>query len=341
MNKYLIKKFCAVVFCLLASFAIIGVSAVVSHNFTVASDAASPARPGERPQGNGDNNQTADSGATGQPTRAGLPDFNMLVLGLDDGGFLPDVIMVLMYNGETNDINILSIPRDTLIVFGDDEWALFEEVGRRNRPPRHGWVKINEMHSFAGLEHGARIVSAYLESQLGIEIDFYVRVGMNAFTYIVDTVGGVYLEVPHPGMFYNDPRGTIAINLQPGWQLLSGFEAEQFVRFRDFRGDLPRIANQQIFMRAFFEQALTNEAIMSNPFAYASIFLRQVRTNWGIPDTLRYLNVVTNLDNDSIAFHTIPGEPMRIPNPAGSYYWYVIVNWNDALELIESFNATD
>jgi len=344
MNKYLLKKFCAIVFCLLASFAIIAVSAVVSHNFTVANEAASPARPGERPIGGG-NNGHADSGDTSTAsTRTGPPDFNMLVLGLDDGGFLPDVIMVLMYNGETNDINILSIPRDTLIIFGDDEWALFEEIGRANRPPAHGWVKINEMHAFAGLEHGARILTDYLERRLGIEIGFYMTISMDAFTYIVDTIGGVYLEVPWPGMFYNignEDGGTIEVNLQPGWQRLSGSQAEQFVRFRDLGGDLPRVANQHIFMQAFFEQALSNEAIMGNLFAYAGIFVRQVRTNWGIPDTLRYLDVVSNLHNDNIAFHTLPGEPMRIPNPANRYYWYVIADWDEALELIAEFGVTD
>jgi len=343
MNKYLLKKFCAVVVCLLASVVIIGASAIVSHNFTVASEAASPTRPGERPQSNGDNSQTADNTTSNQPTRTAPPDFNMLVLGLDDGGFLPDVIMVLMFNGETNGINIISIPRDTLIIMGDDEWAMFEEVGRANRPPSHGWVKINEMHSFASLQHGARFLTSHLESQLGIDIDFYVTIGMNAFTYIVDAIGGVYLEVPWPGMFYNEDDGTIAINLQPGWQRLSGFQSEQFVRYRDtlIRGDLDRIENQQIFMRAFFEQALTNEAITSNLMSYASIFINQVRTNWGIPQTFRYIDVVTNLNQDSIAFHTLPGESVRIPNPFGTFYWYVQADWAEARAIIAGFNADD
>ena len=44
------------------------------------------------------------------------------------------------------------------------------------------------------------------------------------------------------------------INLQPGYQLLTGGSALEFVRFRHTDSDLYRLARQQEFVRAFKEQ---------------------------------------------------------------------------------------
>jgi len=341
MDKYLIKKFIAIVVCLLGSIAIIGFAAVVSHNITEANEANNPARPDARPPSSNNGGGTTNEGnnTTNQPGRTGLPDFNMLILGLDDGGFLPDAIMVLMYNGETNDINILSVPRDTLVIMGDEEWAMFEEIGRANRPPSHGWVKINEMHSFASLTHGHRILSHYLGNQLGIEIDYYVTIGLEAFRHIVDTIGGVYMYIPAPGFFYNAVDGTINVNISAGWQTLDGHRAEQVVRYRGRLGDIGRVQTQQRFMQAFFEQALSNEAIMGNLVTYANIFVRQVRTNWGLTETLRYHTIVTDFGGDSIGFVTLPGYADLRYNPANRRYSYYFVDWDAARELVDELRT--
>ena len=57
--------------------------------------------------------------------------------------------------------------------------------------------------------------------------------------------------------YYNDqggPGGYAKINLQPGYQLLTGYKALDFVRFRHTDSDIYRNARQQQFVRAFKNQ---------------------------------------------------------------------------------------
>jgi hypothetical protein len=63
------------------------------------------------------------------------------------------------------------------------------------------------------------------------------------------------------GAYYNNYAN---INLQPGYQKLSGQNALDFVRFRHTDSDLTRVARQQEFVRAFKEQ-------VAHSFTYTSI----------------------------------------------------------------------
>ena len=54
--------------------------------------------------------------------------------------------------------------------------------------------------------------------------------------------------------YYNNNGLYSAINLQPGYQKLNGYQALSFVRFRHTDSDLYRNARQQSFVRAFKDQ---------------------------------------------------------------------------------------
>ena len=70
--------------------------------------------------------------------------------------------------------------------------------------------------------------------------------------------------------YYNRNTGSAAnnfanINLQPGYQRLTGQQALDFVRYRHTDSDLYRVARQQEFVRAFREQVGANFSPFSVP----------------------------------------------------------------------------
>ena len=315
MDKFLIKKFIAIVVSLISCFAIVMASAFMAYNVIVAGHTTA-ATPGEL---NGlANNYAYEEEEEAQPTI--LPDLNVLILGIDDEANLPDVIFVLTYDGENNAIDIISVPRDTQVVMSPHEMEMLNEAGRWF--PNHGVVKLNELHAHAGMNIGHQVLSHHIGNILGVDIDHYVILDLDAFRYIVDAVGGIYIDIRPEGMRYNVNNavgGTIEVNLPGGRQLLDGNMAEQFVRFRQYRdGDIGRINANHQFMQEFFAQVLGREHIIGNAPALVTTFMTYVRTSFGILDALTYVGAADALDPNAIEFHTVPGQPVDAPRPGST-----------------------
>jgi hypothetical protein len=101
----------------------------------------------------------------------------------------------------------------------------------------------------------------------GLPVNYLITVNFHGFKQVVDTLGGIWMDVDrryynrNTGAYYNNYAN---INLQPGYQKLSGQQALDFVRFRHTDSDLTRVARQQAFVRAFKEQ-------VAHSFTYTSI----------------------------------------------------------------------
>ena len=348
MNKFLLKKYIAIVACLIGSFSIISFAAVVSHNFTVAGQTAL-ATPGELAPGNNgqdrDYNYNYVEQAPPEPTH---PNINVLMLGLDEGN-LPDSIFLVMFDGATNMLDIVSIPRDTQVTMSQTERDMFAEIGRSF--PNHGVIKINELHSWAGSAHGYRLVTHHLETMLEIEIDYHIILDIDTFKYVVDAVGGIYMDIPRR-LFYRGRQredgtwdaGTINVDIPAGRQRLNGAMAEQVIRFRQFAdGDLGRITLHQNFMQAFFTQVLNDEVIMNNLPGLANSVLGRVRTDIGLVSLISYVGIADDLDTESIEFHMLPGHAGMARDPGGLNRSWFFVDLPEARQLIEQIyedNAT-
>jgi len=319
MDKFLIKKYMAVVICLIISFAVISISAVLAYNFTLSGQNINLAESGELNGIYSQNNSNAESGE--EVTSNTLPDLHIMVLGIDDEANLPDLIMMLVYDGTNNLIDVISIPRDTQVTITPEERALLNEANRW--APNHGVVKLNELHAHGG-PIGHILLAGRIEEIFDIEIDYYVILDLDALEYIVDAVGGIYMDIRPQGIFYNQ-GGTIDINIPGGRQLLTGSMAQQVVRFRQMpMGDLDRIGLQQQFMQEFFVQALDRESIMNNLVALFTTFATHVRTDFGLFSAIRYIDAAPALNPDSIDFHMAPGIARNTANPEGrvrSYYF--------------------
>lgn len=236
---------------------------------------------------------------------------NIALLGTDGDGFRTDVNIVASLNLTTKEVHLISVPRDTRVVMTDDMIAYLEKNDRTIPQANgvYGQCKLTEVHAYAGEGNRSTFTVAMLEEILGIDIDYYVKVDLDAFKDIVDAVGGVEFDVQER-LYYSDPAQGLYIDLYPGPQLLDGEKAEMLVRFREgyAQKDLKRIEVQQEFLKAFISQVCSSDKIMSNLDSYIKIFMEKVESDMPVATALKYAGYIKEIDLAAITTDTIPGE---------------------------------
>ncbi|HHU05198.1 MAG TPA: hypothetical protein GXZ65_01795 [Clostridiales bacterium] len=223
--------------------------------------------------------------------------YTFAILGKDYEADLTDTILVGALDTVNGKLNVVSIPRDTLV-----------NVSR-------SYKKINGLYSHNG--YNMDKAREELKSLLGFTVDSYVVVDIEAFEKIVDTIGGVWFNVP-VNMDYDDPVQDFHIHLEAGYQHLDGKNALGVVRFRQnnenspygpgyLGADIDRIATQQAFMKELAKQCLQiGNAAKVNEFA--QIWKDYVITDLSVGNMVWYGLELLKLDSSSIDFMTLPAD---------------------------------
>ncbi|MGE8204718.1 LCP family protein [Heyndrickxia sp. NPDC080065] len=169
---------------------------------------------------------------------------SILLLGVDerdgDRG-RSDTIMAMTLNPKKGSMQLVSIPRDTRT----------EIVG-------HGTTdKINHAYAFGGPKMAIETV----ENFTGVNMDYYIRVNMEAMSALVDAVGGVTvhndLDWIDEGSYkkgYHYTKGNIE---------LDGPKALGYVRMRHFDpdGDFGRNKRQRQVLNAIIDKAASISSV--------------------------------------------------------------------------------
>lgn len=228
---------------------------------------------------------------------------NIVIFGMDAGELRTDVIFVASLDSESGNTEIISIPRDTKVEWEDIQQAfMYDKWGYTV-----GSSKINEMLVYGGKENIRELTLHEIENILEIPIDNYVIIQIDAFDKIIDTLGGIAVEVPQR-MYYVDKSQNLYIDLQPGLQILDGNHAEMLVRFRKYpEGDVDRIKTQHIFLRALSNKLLSPKTIVKLPKIIPIIF-NSIETDLTLREMLSYVPFVTRFDVNKITYKIIPGE---------------------------------
>lgn len=164
---------------------------------------------------------------------------SFLLLGVDerngDRG-RSDTIVVVTVNPKTNSMIMFNIPRDTRT----------EIVGRDTDD------KINHAYAFGGVPMAMDTVEHFL----GIPIDYYVKVDMEAFKEIVDALGGV--TVTNAFTFssggHQFAEGPITLNGEAAL-------AYSRMRYEDPKGDLGRNIRQQQIIKAIIKKGASFQTV--------------------------------------------------------------------------------
>lgn len=180
---------------------------------------------------------------------------NILLLGSDtrrelgsslDGakGALADTIMVVNISADRENVQVMSIMRDS--------WV--EIPGRGN-------AKVNAALAYGGVP----LVMETVENLIDVRIDHVAIVDFEGFKGITDALGGVTVD--------NEVAfSSVGVRFAKGPVILNGEDALTYVRARmSFRdGDYQRVRNQQLFIRAVLKETLSRETL-ANPATIASL----------------------------------------------------------------------
>jgi LCP family protein required for cell wall assembly len=155
-------------------------------------------------------------------------------------------MMLIRADPATNTISLLSFPRDLQVPIYCPGKGGGADVG-------YGTGRINSAYAYCGLG-GALETVRHLTN---LPINYLIPINFLGFIGVVNKLGGVWLDVDR--RYYNKNVGTSAtdfanIDLQPGYQHLTGKQALDFVRFRHTDSDLYRLARQQLFVGAARQQ---------------------------------------------------------------------------------------
>jgi LCP family protein required for cell wall assembly len=153
-----------------------------------------------------------------------------------------DTMMLIRADPVTKTLSLLSFPRDLVV-------PLYCPGKDGGPAVASGSGRINSAYSFCGSSGSLETV----RHLTGLPINYLISVNFAGFRAVVDKLGGVWMDIDR--RYYNKNVGTEATNfadidLQPGYQRLTGKQALDFVRYRHTDSDLYRLARQQQFVSA-------------------------------------------------------------------------------------------
>lgn len=207
------------------------------------------------------------NGVEGQPEEEPTPNgagwdgkarLNILLIGADGGrvgvaSYLTDTMIVVSVDPTTGRVAFISLPRDTAGIPLPRNWAAHGVFGGAYNN------KINTLYTVArgrpdlfpgnDKERGYNALMGALGELYGLDIDYYVAVDLSSFRSVVNTLGGVVVDVQLPvwddGYPSDDGRGKLKLYVPPGMTRMNGQQALAYARSRHGSNDFDRSARQQ------------------------------------------------------------------------------------------------
>lgn len=241
---------------------------------------------------------------------------NIFLMATDKDGIRTDSMILIHYDQLTKTTSMFSVPRDYRL---DVSETLKDLIGFRR-----DYIKMTELHAYAlnaGHESPPSVTTQAIEELLNVEVDHMVLLNIEGFRKLVDTIGGVEVNVPRD-LNYDDNAQDLHIHLEAGVQTLDGDKAEQLLRFRkDKRGggydDFGRMQIQQYFVKAFAQKLLSAGSLFNIANIYTSM-TEFVKTDATLEDAVGILKVLQGADFQRVYSHQLPGEGENI---GGGYYY--------------------
>jgi polyisoprenyl-teichoic acid--peptidoglycan teichoic acid transferase len=237
--------------------------------------------------------------------------YSVLLVGLDsktmDSG-RSDTLMVALVDQKNKKVSLLSIPRDTRV-----------QIAGRDLD------KITHAHNY-----GINSTIMTVEDFLDIKIDYYAQINFEGFQSLVNTLGGVTVDV-EKNLSFRDRITNTQFSLNKGTQKLNGIQALNYARFRDdWESDFGRNRRQQQVIKALMDETMTIRTITKiNPIL--KDIGEYVETDMDfdvLAKTLTKMKNVSSKDVYSIPMKAYPTTINRIS--------YVTVD-HDSLEKVKNY----
>jgi LCP family protein required for cell wall assembly len=228
--------------------------------------------------------------------------------------FHSDTTLVVHISGDRSRIEVVSIPRDSLV----DIPACPQPGGGTSEPRRN--TMFNRAFTIGGGDDkdvtGAAACTILTVQELtGLTITDHVVVEMSGVVGVVDAVGGVTMCLPEP---VKESKRYGDLDLPAGEQRLDGDAAIQFLRVRHGTGmgleqgsDLRRIERQQAFVSAMVREILSKNLITDSPQLYRVVraVLQSISTDPDLASPRALAGLawsVRDIDPSRVVFTAVP-----------------------------------
>ena len=251
--------------------------------------------------------------------------FNIVLMGIDNRNddaeaVRSDTIIVVNVDPGTKEVAMMSIPRDLWVYipgFGNEKMNAAYAIGDANQETIPGG--------------GPTLVAQTIEANFNIPIHYYATVDFAGFQQIVDTVGGVIVDVQtqlSDNLYPTEDLRLTRIYFSSGIQHLDGKEALEYVRTRHADSDLARGQRQQQVLMAIRERAIVRDLITRAPELIEGVS-DTVRTDLDFNQLLALANLGRDIDPANIARVDLWQEGIlteHFPEEEGDPY-YLEANW--------------
>lgn len=201
--------------------------------------------------------------------------------------YLADSIIVASRNPELWAITMVSTPRD-LVIYNKEESV---------------FGRINQVFSRAlgrKLEYAtwARVMSEQLTKITGLTIPYYVLLDFQGFEDIINTLGGVDINVAKPlkDVTYPDrKRGIMTFKVNSGMNHFSGETALMYARSRHSTSDFDRSLRQQQILKAVKEKLIAQITSPSKIKQLYQDYTRIVKTNITLDEMIGLAQYADNM----------------------------------------------
>ncbi|HEU5089800.1 MAG TPA: LCP family protein, partial [Roseiflexaceae bacterium] len=174
---------------------------------------------------------------------------NILLLGSDQrpgesGTSRTDTVIIAHVDPQAHRVALLSLPRDLIVSI-----------------PGYGYSRINSAHVYGDLYPelggGIALTRETVGQLLGTHIDYAVLINFEGFIGLIDSIGGVDVDVPtalYDGAYPTMDYGYMEVYFEPGPQHFDGTRALQYARIRHGDSDFERARRQQQIIVAVTER---------------------------------------------------------------------------------------
>jgi LCP family protein required for cell wall assembly len=208
--------------------------------------------------------QTIPPASTPKPW-TGKGRLNILLVGVDqqDRGFRTDTMIVVSMDPATHQVAMFSMPRDTYGLPLQPRSRLAALYGSTYNARLNGLWKSADRYRQLFPGGGADALKQALGYAYGLDIQYYVLVNFAGFKKVVDTMGGVTVNVPAPVIDNGYPTGDgsgqhLRVYIPAGIQHMDGEQALTYARCRKgspLYDDYNRSARQEQILVALQQQA--------------------------------------------------------------------------------------
>jgi len=226
---------------------------------------------------------------------------NIMIVGFGGqwhaGWYLADSIMVASFNPKLWAVTMISVPRD-LYVYNKEE----NTIGRINALFSHTVGRKSQFETWA------KVLSDKLEEIMGIKTPYYAMIDFEGFKNIIDTLGGITVDVPESFTDFTYPKNEMQImtvHFDTGTTNMSGERALQYARSRHSTSDFSRSLRQQLIVKGVMNKLVKSGLGNINKLkALYGDYTKMVTTNISLKEMLGMVKYAYRLKNTFSFWYT-------------------------------------